>query len=131
MMATEIELAELERNWMRYKAERATGENGMLDPAEVDEVRRFRGGGMAETYAALQAARDGTYEGTAEGGRALLYAPGVAHLRAEQKGIGLCAAAMELSEGSCALADLAERYAREHGVDYARALIEVQRGGAQ
>src|SRR5215212_9582765 len=97
MMAAEIELAELECNWMRHKAEKAAdATSGVLDPAVVDEVRRLRGWGMAETYAALQAALADTYEGTAEGGRALLAAPGVAHLRAEQEGSGLGAAALEL-----------------------------------
>src|SRR5215210_6797447 len=118
MMATEIELAELERNWMRHKAEKATGPDGALDPAEVDEVRRFRGWGMAETYAALGDARAGTYEGTAEGGRALLYAPGVLRRRAEQEGIGLGVAAVELAEDSERIADRAERYAKEQEIPY-------------
>src|SRR5215212_549585 len=98
MMAAEIELAELECNWMRHKAEKAAdATSGVLDPAVVDEVRRLRGWGMAEAYAALKAALADTYEGTAEGGRALLAAPGLKHLRSEQKGIILGVAGVELA----------------------------------
>ena len=82
---------------MALAAEKAAGENGTFDPAEVDEVRRLRGWSMSEAYAALKAALADTYEGTAEGGRALLAAPGLKHLRSEQKGIILGVAGVELA----------------------------------
>jgi hypothetical protein len=82
---------------MRHEAEKAAGENGVLDPAKVDEVRSFRGWSMSEACAALKAALADTYEGTAEGGRALLVAPRLKHLRFEQNGIILGMAGVELA----------------------------------
>lgn len=132
-ITTEAELAQLDHSWVTYKAEWAKSENGILDPAKVDEIRRLRGWSTGATYAALEAALDGEYEGSAEGGRDLLSAPGWKHVRAERKGTSAAEAAMELAgtsteAGSKRIADLADRYAREHEVDYFDALMAVQRG---
>jgi len=140
-MATEIELAKLDAAWMRNEAQKASDVHGSLDPARVDKVRRFLGGTTGEIRADLAAALAGTYEGTPEGGRRLLNAPGIKHRRAERKRISVVEAAVELSgtdsaAGSERIADLADRlvdHERTQGreISYAEALVEVQRPGAR
>lgn len=129
----DVELAELDRNWMLNEADKACGESGMLDPAKVDEVRRFRGCTTGEAQAMLSEALEGQYQGSAEGGRRLLQSPGLVQRRAQRKGISTTDAAVELAgtgtpEGSEQIADLAEEYAKKHEVDLATATIAVQKG---
>lgn len=132
-MASEHELAEFDRAWWQHEAARAFSIDGALDYGAADGVRRITGLGMSETIATLSTANDGEYPGTPEGGRALLSALGLLQKRAEHKGIDLGEAAVELAgtsteEGSERIADLAERYAEKHEVDYFDALIAVQKG---
>lgn len=134
-MATEAELVDLDREWWMNKAQKALNDTGVLDPARVDRIRRFAGLSTGETHANLADALEGTYEGSAEGGRALLSAPGLARQRADRKGIGLAEAQMELAgsdtpEGSERIADLATARAERTGESYEVALVEVQRGGS-
>jgi len=140
-MTTEIELAELDKQHVALAAEKAVGENGIFDPAEVDEYRRFRGWSTSYTRSAFAQAQRGEYEGTAESGRELLSSPGLKHRRAERKGISVAEATIELAgtdtaAGSERIADLADElvdHERSQGreISYAEALVEVQRPGTR
>jgi len=140
-MTTEIELAELDKQHVALAAEKAVGENGIFDPAEIDEYRRFRGWSTSYTYAAFSQAQRGEYEGNAESGRELLSSPGLKHARARRRGISVAQAAVELAgtdsaAGSKRIADLADELvehekASGREISYAEALVEVQRPGTR
>lgn len=132
-MATDVELAELDRRWWRNEAAGAFGADGTLDYGAADEIRRLTGMRMSDVLAALSEANEGVYEGTAEGGRALRASPGLLKQRAERLGTSLGEEALTLAgtateAGSAHVADLASAYAEEHGVDYFDALIQIQKG---
>lgn len=136
-MTTDAELAQFDKSWWGHEAARAFSIDGALDYGAADEVRRLTGLGMSETIANLRAANDGEYEGSPEGGRAVLDMPGARRRLAERAGIDVGEAAVELAgtsteAGSARIAALADDLVaseKEAGreMDYLDALVEVQR----
>lgn len=129
-----VSLADLDRQWVRYQAKEAQSiEGGPLDPAKVWEFAQERGIGISEAYAVLGDALSGEYEGDAEALRESTTRTGAARRKAEREDKPLGQAAVELAgtaaeAGSEHVADLADAYAEKHGVDYAEALVAVQKG---
>lgn len=128
------ELASLDADYVNYFAQVAQPvSGGPLDPAKVCEFARERGISISAAYSALEAALAGEYHGAAAH---LMGRPATERARrmADREETSVGEAALSLSAGGesgpsdVLIADLADAYAEEHHVDYAEALIAVQKG---